>query len=152
VTSFTGTSLLAVKQALRDEFATRPALSNVQVSYSTPGAYHLESDVIFFGGGDALHHEISFSNGGAFPVAEDYRLQVNVQAFNMETEGQEAADVRAVAMLNEVLQVVALNPQIAGVMMMQVASWIHHVTEAEASGSGYISRFEVQLRIRAQLN
>lgn len=151
MTSFTGTSLLAVKQALRDAFLAAPGLAGVQISYSTPGAY-TTGDVIFFAGGDALHHEIAMRNGGAFPVAEDYRLGVIVQAFTMETEGQESADARAVAMLSEVINVVSNNPQIAGVMMLQLASWIHHVTEAEAAGSGYISKFEVQLRVRAQLN
>lgn len=151
MTSFTGTSLVAVKQALRDLFTAAPGLADVQVSYSTPGGY-ATGDVIFFAGGDALHHEISMRNGGAFPIVEDYRLQVDVQAFTMETEGQEVADQRAVAIFQEVIQLVSQNPQLAGVMMLQLASWIHHVTEAEAAGSGYISRFEVQLRIRAQLN
>lgn len=151
MTSYLGSSLVAVKQALRDAFQSAPGLTGVQVSYSKPGTY-VTGDIIFFRGGDALHHEIAMRNGAAFPVAEDYRLGVNVQAFSMETGGQEAADLRAVAMLNEVIQVVSLNPQIAGVMMIQLASWIHHVTEAEAGGSGYISLFEVQLRVRAQIN
>lgn len=151
MTSYQGSSLVAVKQALRDAFQSAPGLTGVQVSYSQAGSF-TTGDIIFFRGGDALHHEISMRDGGAFPVTEDYRLGVNVQAFSMETAGQEAADLRAVALLNEVIQVVSTNPQIAGVMMIQIASWIHHVTEAEAGGSGYISLFEVQLRVRAQLN
>ena len=146
-------TLATVKKALFTELAARPSLDHVQVSYGTPTAYNIESDCIFFGPAEALHHEISMRGGKPFPIVEDYHLQINVQAFTLETDGFESADERAVFMLGEVEAVVSDNAQtIPGVMMLQLASWQHHVTETEASGSGYISRFELQVRIRAQLN
>jgi hypothetical protein len=149
-----GTTLVEVKKALRDLLQARPGLANVQVSYAEPSAYNLENSAIWFTVAEALHHETSMRNGGAFPIQEDYHLQINVQAFTLEApDGQEIADTRAVELLHEVEQCVSENPQVTpNVMMLQLAGWQHHVVVAEAEGSGYISRFEVQLRVRARLN
>jgi hypothetical protein len=148
-----GTTLVEVKKALRDLLQARPNLADVQVSYAEPSAYNLNAEAIWFTVAEALHHETSMRNGGAFPIQEDYHLQVNVQAFTMESDGFEAADTRAVALLHEVEACVSENPQpTPNVMMLQLAGWQHHVVVAEAEGSGYISRFEVQLRVRARLN
>lgn len=148
-----GTTLVPVKQALRDLLRARPALSEVQVSYGEPGAYNLGSDAIWFTVAEALHHEIAMRNGGAFPIKEDYHLTVIVQSFTMTTEGFEENDLRAAAMMHELELVVGENPQvIPGVMLIQLAGWQHFPAVANAEGSGYISRFEVQLRVRAQLN
>jgi hypothetical protein len=153
----TGTTLIAVKQVLRDLLKERPALTGIQVAYGEPGQYNTEADAIWFTVAEALHHEIAMRNGGAFPIKEDYHLTVIVQAFTFGTDlsmqGREEADLRAAAMMHELEQCVSENPQpIPAVMMLQLAGWQHFPNIANAAGSGYITRFEVQLRVRAQLN
>lgn len=148
-----GTTLITVKQALKALLEVRPYIlqTNVQVSYGEPGAYNITSDAIWFTVAEALHHEIAF--GQPFPIKEDIHLTVICQAFTMTSEGFEDADLRCVAMMHELENVVSENAtSIPGVMMLQLAGWQHFPSVANAEGSGYLSRFEVQLRIRAQLN
>src|SRR4051794_7075953 len=99
MTTNTGTTLVAVKRALRDLLKARVGLSDVQVAYAEPGAYNIESDAIWFSVAEALHHETSMRNGGAFPIQEDYHLTVIVQAFtfgaDIAVEGLEEGDLRA---------------------------------------------------------
>lgn len=153
----TGTTLVAVKIALRDLLKARVGLADVQIAYAEPGAYNIESDAIWFSVAEALHHETSMRNGAAFPIQEDYHLTVIVQAFtfgaDIAIEGLEEGDLRAVALMHELELCVSENAtSIPGVMMLQLAGWQHFPNEANAAGSGYISRFEVQLRVRARLN
>jgi hypothetical protein len=152
-----GSTIVTAKRALRDLLQARPGLADVQVAYGEPSEYNIESDAIWFTVAESLHHEIAMRNGGAFPIKEDIHLTVIVQAFtfgtDMTMDGREESDLRAIALLHELEQCVSENAtSIPGVMMLQLAGWQHFPNEANAAGSGYITRFEVQLRIRAQLN
>ena len=147
----TGTLLIAVKQTLLRLMRNRPGLSGFQISYAQPAAYET-GDAIFFGPAESLN-DPSDLGGPRAGLDEIVTLTVEIQAFTLETEGYEAADVRAAAGFAELQALIAENPAnlVEGVWGCYVNSWIHHASVAQAGGSGYLSTFQVQVQFRASL-
>lgn len=146
----TGTSLIAFKQALRAALAARPGLAGVQVAYEYPVA-GITGEDIWLGGAES-DLRIPVMRAGTKKVDEDYTLTVFVQVLKTQGEGQETADLRAVALLREVQQALAENPQITTeIMWAQVIGWEHFVGPFESGGASRGSRFEVKVNVRARL-
>lgn len=146
----TGTSLIAFKQALKAALATRAGLAGVQVAYEYP-ATNITGEDIWLGGAES-DVRIPVMRAGTKKVDEDYTLTVFVQVLKTQGEGQEAADLRATALLREVQQQLAENPQItAEIMWAQVAGWEHFTGPFEGGGASRGSRFEIRVGVRARL-
>lgn len=151
----TGTSLVAVKQALVTALRARPGLSGVQVLYGIDdfptGDDHLEEEAIWFGEATWPDTEIPTLRAGTKEVDETYELAWVVEVIKPDGSSQEAADVRAKALMVELQQALAENPQIAPEILWAVFVIRRHVPGQVASGPGHGSRFEGVIEVRARL-
>ncbi len=146
----TGTSLIAFKQALRTALAARAGLAGVQVAYEYPVA-NITGEDIWLGNAES-DNRIPVMRAGTKKVDEDYTLTVFAQVLKTQGEGQEAADLRAAAVLREVQQQLAESTQLtAEVMWAQVIGWEHFVGPFESGGASRGSRFEIRVAVRARL-
>ncbi len=146
----TGSSLIAFKQALRVALVSRQTLTGVQVTYEYPVASITGEDV-WLGNAESTNR-IPVMRAGTKKVDEDYTLTVIVQVLMTQSEGQEAADLRAVALLREVQQCLAENPQITPeIQWAQVSGWTHSTGPFEGGSSSRGSRFEIRVNVRARL-
>jgi len=147
----TGTLLFAVKTALLDAMQRRPTMAGTQISYGEPASYKTGT-AIWFGPAESLN-DPSDLGGRRAGLDEIVTMTVVIQAFTMQTEGQQTADEQAVALFAEFQALIAENASslVEGVWGCYVNSWIHHVGPAQAAGSGYLSRFEVQVQFRGTL-
>lgn len=143
----TGTSLVTFKQALRTALTARPGMSGVQVSYAFPED-DLQAESLWFE--DAVtSNEIPVMKAGTKKVDEEYTLDAVIQVLKQQGESQETADLRAAALLAELQQALAENPQITPeIQWVEMAGWEHTPGKLNA---GHGSRFNVTLRVRARL-
>jgi hypothetical protein len=148
----TGTTLVAVKQALRTALRARIGLTGVIVSYTQPAAFESDDNIWF--GTAIASTELSNMRGGApLTVMETVELELHIQSGTFVDDGQETADLRATALLAEVQQELASTPQTtADVMITELIGWEHSTGPAGGDGSGYASHFTCRVRIRARLS
>lgn len=145
----TGTSLVAFKQTLKTALAARPGMSGVQLSYGYPGNDYVQRESVWFEGAEVVNSEFPVMKAGTKKVDETYTLDVVVQVLKTQGEDQEAADLRAVALLAELQQALAENPQLTPeIQWAEMAGWEHATGELN---TGHGSRFNVTLRVRARL-
>jgi len=151
----TGTSLVAFKQAIVTALRARPGLAGVQVLYGPDdfpvGDDHIETESIWFGNANWLTFEIPLIKAGTKKVDETFELDWFIQVLKDDGQTQEAADVRAKAILAEFQQALAENPQITTEAMWALLRLQRHATGQLASGPGHGSRFEGVLEVRARL-
>lgn len=151
----TGTSLVAVKQAMVTALRARPALSTVQVLYGPDdfpsGKDHLESESIWFGNTTWNDFAIPLIKAGTKKVDEDFEIEWFVQVLRDDGSTQEAADLRAKALLAELQQALAEAPAISVEIFWAQLRVREHFTGQLASGPGHGSRFEGVINVRARL-
>ncbi|MGH3834189.1 MAG: hypothetical protein ACREX8_14250 [Gammaproteobacteria bacterium] len=146
----TGTSLIAFKQALQTALTARPALAGVQVAYEFPTTNITGEDIWL----DRAESDSTYPvmRAGTKKVDEDYTVIVMIQVLKTQGEGQEAADLRAAALLAELQQCIAENPQlIPQIQWASFAGWQHLLGPFESGGAARGSRFEVRVKVRARL-
>ena len=145
----TGSSVASVKQALKAALDARPALADVTVNYDAAPA---GEECVFFGNASTTDERIPVMKAGVAKVDERYLLEVNIQVLARDGQGQEAADLRAVAILGELQQILAETPQLTPeVFTVQMDSWEHFVGVLGGGGQSVGSRFEVKIRVHARL-
>ncbi|MEV0085258.1 hypothetical protein [Saccharopolyspora sp. NPDC050642] len=146
-----GTTLPAVKRALLDALAARPGLSGVQVSYEMPQRA-LAGEAIWFDEDTETEAGIPVMKAGTKKVDETYALPVVVQVLVTDGRDAEVADLRAAALLAELQQSLAENPQVTpAIQWAELGGWSHHVGPI-GDGSSRGSRFDVLVRVRARLS
>lgn len=148
----TGTTLVTLKQEVRDALQALPGLIEVKVSYSHPGEDKITGEDIWLGKARS-ENEIPTMRAGTKKVDELVSLELFIQVLKQSGEGQEEADLRAVEILSEVQQLFARSPRISpSIMWAQIARW-DHVPGVLAAGneSSHGSRFEVIIVARARL-
>lgn len=151
----TGTSLVAVKQALVTALRARPALAGVMVLYGPDdfptGKDHLEAEAIWLGNTTWNDFAIPLIKAGTKKVDEDFETEWFVQVLKDDGSTQEAADVRARSLLAEVQQALAEAPDIAAEIFWAQLRVRSHFTGQFATGPGHGSRFEGVINVRARL-
>jgi len=149
----TGTSLVAFKQASVAGLAARPGLADVCVLYEFPyGSNPVRS--MWFAGAES-DNSIPVMRAGTKKVDEEYVVTLVVQVLKTQGEGQPACDLDAAALLAEVQQFYAENPQITPeIMWAQVGGWEQSIGPfgvADGGDANRGSRFEVRIVVRARL-
>lgn len=151
----TGTSLVAFKQALVAALRARPGLATVQVLYGPddfpPGDDHVKNESIWLGDTTWDEFFIPLIRAGTKKVEENFALQWFLQVIKDDGSSQEAADIRAQALLVELQQVLAVNPQISTEIFWAQLQVQRHATGQLAAGPGHGSRFEGIIQVRARL-
>jgi len=149
----TGTSLVPFKQALVSALAARSGLAAVQVSYEYPMPAP-EAQAIWISGAEA-DLDMPVYRAGRVKMQEDYTVTLVAQVLKQQGEGQEAADVASLALLQEVQQELADNPRpTPEVMWAVLKSWSHSVGPFGDASGGNVSRgsrFEIRIGVRARL-
>jgi hypothetical protein len=149
----TGTSLVPLKQALVALLAARPGLAAVQVSYDYPMPAP-ESKAIWLAGAEA-DLGTPVMRAGRVKMQEDYTVTLIAQVLMQQGEGQEAADLAALVLLQEIQQELADHPQpTPEVMWALLKSWAHSVGPFGDASGGNVSRgsrFEIRIGVRARL-
>lgn len=147
----TGSTLIEVKQALIAALSARPGLAGAQITYGFPVGQITGRDV-WLGEATSENSPDTMRGGARVPTLEDYRLTVHLQVIKSQGEGQEAADVEALGLLNEVQQEIAGLPQpTPNVLMVELAGWEHLPAVLEGQGQSCGSKFTVAVRVRARL-
>lgn len=151
----TGTTLVAVKQAIVTALRARGGLAGVQVLYAPDdfesGDDHIQDDAIWFGDTDWLESEINVWNTGTKKVDETFSLGWVVQVIKADGASQETADLRAKALLVELQQALAETPVITTGILWALLKLTRHVTGQVVAGPGHGSRFEGVIEVRARL-
>jgi hypothetical protein len=151
----TGTSLILVKQALVTALRARPGLDGVQVLFAAddflPGDDHVEDEAIWFGDTEWIESEIQVWNTGTKKIDEVYAVDWVVQVVKADGSLQEAADVRARALLVELQQALAETPQVSAEVFWGLLRMRRHATGQVLSGPGHGSRFEGVIEVKARL-
>lgn len=147
----TGSSLVELKQAVVAALAARPGLSGVQVTYAYPVANVTGEDIWLANAEGTL--TIPTMRAGTKRVEESYDLLVVAQVLKTAGEGQEAADLRAVAVLAEIQQCFAETPQLIPLILWaQVTGWQHSTGSYGGEEASCGSRFEITVNVRARLS
>lgn len=151
----TGTSAVAVKQAMVTALRARPALATVMVLYAADdfpsGKDHLEAEAIWFGNTTWNDYSIPLIKAGTKKVDEDYETEWFIQVLKDDGSTQETADLRAKALLVEIQQALAEVPGISAEIFWAQLRVQSHFTGQLASGPGHGSRFEGVINVRARL-
>lgn len=150
----TGTSLVVFKQALVAVLQGRPGLAAATVTYEYPWP-NPGPLAVWIGDADA-DTRVPVMRAGTKKVDEDYTVTVMVQALKTQGEGQEAADLAALALLQEVQQQLAETPQVTPEIQWALfAGWSNRIGPfgiAEGGNTGRGSRFEIRVSVRARLS
>lgn len=147
----TGTTLVTLKQELRDALQVLPGLVEVKVSYGYPGEGGITGRDIWMADAES-ENQIPTMRAGTKRVDETLALSLIVQVLKTSGEGQEAADLEAVELFSEVQQLFARSPQISpSIMWAQIARWSHKTGSFAGNESSHGSRFEVTIVARARL-
>jgi len=145
-----GTTLIAFKQALKAALEARPGLAGATVNYQYPST-NITGEDIWLDRAES-DNRIPVMRAGTKKVDEDYTVTLFIQVLKTQGEGQEAADLRALALLTEVQQLLAETPQLTSdIQWAQVTGWEHFVGPFEGKDSARGSRFEVRVAVRARL-
>jgi hypothetical protein len=151
----TGTSLVALKQALITALRARAGLAGVQVLYASDdfpsGDDHVEDESIWFGDTEWIESEIQVWNTGTKKVDEVYAVDWVVQVVKTDGSLQEAADLRATVLLVELQQALAETPQVSSEVFWGLLRMRRHATGQVLSGPGHGSRFEGVIEVKARL-
>lgn len=151
----TGTSLVTAKQVLVTALRARPGLSGVQVMLGPDdfpsGDDHLKNEAIWFGDARWLESEIPVMKSGTLKVDETFELDWFVQVIKPDGSTQEAADLRAVALLAELQQSLAETPRPTTEILWALIRLGRHATGQFGSGPGHGSRFEGTVEVKARL-
>lgn len=154
----TGTTLVALKQALVTKLRARAGLSGVQVLYAIddfePGDDHLRNEAIWLGNAKWLAPDgsnIANMRAGTKKIDEVYELELFVQVLKDDGSTQEAADVRAEALLAEVQQQFAETPQITPQVFWAEERPREHIIGQLPTGPGHGARFERVVWAKARL-
>lgn len=143
-----GTSLVAFKQALRDNLTERPALAGVAVLYANTET-EIPNEAVWFGKAGTEDLEIPSMRAGKLHLQETYDLDVVVQVMLTEGQSQEDADLRAVEIFAELQQELAAAPQsVDDIQWAKPFAWKH---VGGKLGTGHGSRFEIQVRVHARM-
>lgn len=149
----TGTSLVPFKQALVAALGARAGLSGVQVAYEYPMPQP-EPQAIWLAGAEA-DLAVPVARAGRRKVEETYTVTLVAQVLMQQGEGQEAADLAALAILQEVQHELADNPQTTPeIMWAELRGWSHSVGPFGDASGGNVSRgsrFEIRVGVRARL-
>lgn len=150
----TGTTLVLMKQALVTALRARPGLAGVQVLYGVDdfpeGDDHLEQESIWFGEATWPDTEIPTMRGGTKEVDETYELSWVIEVIKSDGSLQEAADLRGKALLVELQQALAENPQPSAEVLWAELKIRRHIPGQVAPG-GHGARFEGVIEVRARL-
>lgn len=151
----TGTSLVAVKQALVSALRARVGLNGVQVLYGpddfSVGDDHVREEAIWLGDTTWVESEIPVWKSGTKKVDETYEVEFVVQVIKSGGELQEAADVRAHELLEEFQQALAETPAISAEVFWGYFQLRRHLTGQVATGPGHAARFEGVVQVKARL-
>lgn len=146
----TGTTLVTLKQALRDALAARPGLSDAQVTYDFPTGEVTGKD-IWLGNAESAN-AIPTMRAGTKKVDESVDLMVYVQVLMTDGQGQEAADLAANELFSGVQQLFAENAQVhPSIKWAQITRWDHKTGSYEGNESAHGSRFEITVNAQARL-
>jgi hypothetical protein len=141
------------KQALVAALDARAGLSGVQVAYEYPMPQP-EPQAIWLAGAEA-ELDVPVARAGRRKVQEEYTVTLVAQVLMQQGEGQEAADLAALALLQEVQQELADNPQTTPeIMWAELRGWAHSVGPFGDASGGNVSRgsrFEIRIGVRARL-
>jgi hypothetical protein len=147
----TGTTLVTLKQQLRDALQALPGLASAQITYGYPGENAITGKDIWMADAESENH-IAVIKAGTKKVDETLALSLIIQVLKTAGEGQEAADLEAVELFSEVQQLFARSPQISpSIMWAQIARWSHKTGAYSGNESSHGSRFEVTVTARARL-
>ncbi|MEB3367416.1 hypothetical protein [Saccharopolyspora mangrovi] len=145
-----GTTLVQFKSALVSKLTARPGLAGVQISYGFPDEA-IEAEAIWLQDANSTDSIPTFKTGPV-RVEEVYTVVVACQVLKSDGSTQEEADTRAVAILSEVQQALAVEPRLIDeILYAQLAGW-KHSTGVLPTGNGHGSRFDVQVQVRARLH
>jgi hypothetical protein len=151
----TGTTLVAVKQALVTALRARAGLAGVQVLLGPDdfpsGDDHLEEESIWFGDATWDEFDIPLIHAGTKTYEETYEVDWFVQVLKADGSSQETADVRALALFAEFQQALAESPQFIPEVFWGILRLRRHLTGQLSPGPGHGSRFEGGLEIKARL-
>jgi hypothetical protein len=151
----TGTSLVALKQAMVAALRARPGLAGIQILYAPDDFVapddHVEAEAIWFGDTEWLESEIPVMKSGTKKVDETYGLSWTLQVVKDDGSSQETADLRAKALLVELQQALAEAPDISAEVFWAFLKVRRHLTGQMVTGPGHGSRFEGVIEVRARL-
>jgi hypothetical protein len=151
----TGTSLVALKQALITALRARAGLVGVQVLYAAgdfqTGDDHLEGEAIWLRNTEWESSEFPVMRAGTKKVDEVYALEVFVQVLKTDGSSQETADLRALALVAELQQALAETPQVSAQTFWGELKMRRHITGQLSPGPGHGSRFEAVIWVKARL-
>jgi hypothetical protein len=154
----TGTSLIALKQALVTALRARAGLASVQILYGPDdfeaGDDHLQEEAIWLGNALWTNSEIPVMKAGTKEVAETFELEFFVQVLKSDGSSQETADLRAKALLTELQQALAEDPMLvaqAPPILWALLQMRRHVTGTLDVGPNHGSRFEGVIEVKARL-
>jgi hypothetical protein len=146
----TGTSLIAVREALLALLQDRPGLTGVSVTYGRPKTEMPPEAIWFDSEASADNVRLAATGGAIKKVEENYDLLVVLQVMAEDDELGLVADRRAVELFGELQQTVAAAPALIGpVLVMQISGWLHSSAALGMAEQG--SRFAVTLRVTAHL-
>lgn len=151
----TGTSLVAVKQAVVTALRARGGLAGVQVLYGPDdfeaGDDHVQDEAIWLGDTNWLTSEIPVWNTGTKKLDETYALNWVIQVLKADGALQETADLRARVLLAELQQALAETPVISAEILWGLLRVTRHLTGQMVTGPGHGARFEGVIEVRARL-
>lgn len=151
----TGTSLVALKQALVTALRARPGLTGVQVLFAADdfvsGDDHVRDEAIWLGDTTWTLFELPVMMPATKKVDETYELEWVVQVVKADGSTQEAADLRAVVLLAELQQALAEVPQMSAQVFWALLRMRRHATGQVAAGPGHGARFEGVIEVKARL-
>lgn len=145
----TGTTLVKFKKAMVTALKARPGMSDVEVSYGFAEDYIAEKAVWFEGARSS--DRIATLKAGTKRVEENYNVNLVIQVLCNEGETQDEADEHAAAILTEVQQCLAENPQlIPEILWASLEGWEHKIGSLP-KGGGHGSGFNCRIGVRARL-
>lgn len=151
----TGTSLVAVKQAMVTALRARAGLAGVQVLYASDdfedGDDHVQDEAIWFGNANWIESEIPVWNTGTKKVDETYAIDWTVQVLKPDGKSQEACDVRARVLVAELQQALAETPVISAEILWGLFRVTRHQVGQFVPGPGHGARFSGVIEVRARL-
>lgn len=105
----TTTTMAALKASLKTELEARDGLSGVQVSYGQPGTQQ-RREALWLGATELGSQEIAAFRSGTQRRRESYELHVWVEVSSKRTP--EDSEARAVALMGELEDLVAVDPKV----------------------------------------
>lgn len=152
-----GTAMLAFRQALVTALRARASLADVQVLYAPDdfesGDDHLQDEAIWFGDTEWVESVIPTMKAGVKHVDETFLMEFFLQVVKADGSTQETADIRAKALIAEVQQELATNPDLTypTILWAEMHLKKHHILQVNP-GPGHGSKFDGDIEVHARLS